>query len=418
MIAQLRKIPGATESNRKNRRSHDMRMPRALSRRSFVAQATGACGALALGDARIPASSAPGTPRPFRLWAIGDAHVGTDLARKRESLADAIRQSEHGGKDGGPPFEWDTAINVGDFSGSQEPPEDDEGREVARQYSVATRHRREDFYDLAGNHDASGQGQPTQWWFRKWIDPLGENPDTSGVDSDRRRYPVKGTWERYEFRVGNILFLMMSDRNDLPPPVGRGARGGYPAGAVTVETFEWWKERVASNREAIIVSAHHHMLRETTVGSGDSEGGTLNPDGTYTSRYHGHQKDGGSPEGASYLYYLDNKPKALAFERHLETHPGAIDLWFGGHTHTNPDDRFNGRGHIERKWGATFINCCALTRFHVARNSRPMSRLLTFTEGSDEVRVQCYLHTSTHAPQGWYAKAERVIKIGKPFRWS
>ena len=69
-----------------------------------------------------------------------------------------------------------------------------------------------------------------------------------------------------------------------------------------------------------------------------------------------------------------------------------------------------------QKWGATFINCCALTRFHGAERSRPMSRLLTFTEDSAEVRVQCYLHTNTHAPQGWYAKAERVIKLGKPFR--
>ena len=29
-----------------------------------------------------------------------------------------------------------------------------------------------------------------------------------------------------------------------------------------------------------------------------------------------------------------------------------------------------------------------------------MSRLLTFEDGSDEVRVQCYLHTSQYAPQG------------------
>ena len=49
--------------------------------------------------------------------------------------------------------------------------------------------------------------------------------------------------------------------------------------------------------------------------------------------------------------------------------------------------------------------------------SRPMSRLLTFTEGSAEVRVQCYLHTSQHAPQGWYPKTERTIKLGKPFRF-
>ncbi|MDZ4288421.1 MAG: metallophosphoesterase, partial [Prosthecobacter sp.] len=354
-----------------------------LTRRRFISAATGA--AAAWGHA-----AGAETPRTFKLWAIGDSHVGTDIKKKRESLADAIRQSEQGGKDGAPPFEWDVAINVGDFSGDQEPPKDPEGEEVVRQYSVATKHRREDFYDLAGNHDASGQGEETQWWFRKWIDPTGENTQFSGVDPKRRRYPVEGTWERYNFRIGNLVFLVMSDRNDLKPPIGRGERGGYPAGAVTGETFEWWRKNVEANKEAIVISAHHHMLRETTVGSGDFEGVTPNPDGTFTSRYHGHQK-GADPQGASYLYYVDDKPKAMAFERYLEAHPGAIDLWFGGHTHTNPDDNFNGRTHIEQKWGANFINCCALTRFHVASRSRPMSRLLTFTEGSDEVRVQCYL---------------------------
>jgi hypothetical protein len=44
-----------------------------------------------------------------------------------------------------------------------------------------------------------------------------------------------------------------------------------------------------------------------------------------------------------------------------------------------------------------------------------MSRLLTFTDKSDEVRVQCYLHTSQHAPQGWYPKVERTLRLTKPF---
>lgn len=45
-----------------------------------------------------------------------------------------------------------------------------------------------------------------------------------------------------------------------------------------------------------------------------------------------------------------------------------------------------------------------------------MSRRFTFTEGSNEVLVECYLHTSDHAPQGWYAVAERTLPLGKPFR--
>ena len=44
-----------------------------------------------------------------------------------------------------------------------------------------------------------------------------------------------------------------------------------------------------------------------------------------------------------------------------------------------------------------------------------MSRVLTFTEGSDRLRIRCYLHTSQHAPQGWYAPAERTLSLRQPF---
>jgi len=354
----------------------------------------------------------------FRLWAMGCSHVGTDLQHERESLADAIRQSEQGGGEGGPPFEWDIALHLGDLSGSQTGPADAEGREVVRQFSVATRHRREDFYNLLGNHDASGPGEPSQWWFKKWIDPIGEKTRFSGVDAARRRYRVEGTWERYSFRVGNLLFLMMGDRNDGGPPVGRGPRGGYPAGAVSGETFSWWRKAVEDNPDAIIVSAHHHMLKETTVASGPWEGFVKDEQGHWKGYYHGYFPDGG-PEGASYLYFVDGKPDAQAFEGYLAEHPGAIDIWLGGHTHTHPDDTSGGRSHIESKWEVSFVNVAALTRYHANKNHAypPMSRLLTFVEGSSEVRVQCYLHTSHYAPQGWYQPAERLIQLCKAFRF-
>lgn len=382
--------------------------PSKASRRAFLKQSGLAMAALAVPPRGVAADNP--SPKGFRLWASGDCHVGTDLKRGRESLADAIRQSEKDGTG----FQWDLAIHVGDFSGNQGSPKDDEGKEVVRQFAALRKHRREQFYCIAGNHDATLQDEPTQWWFRKWIDPLGENTKHSGVDPRRRPYPVTGTWERYSFRAGNLLFLMMSDRNDTGPPVGRGSKGGYPAGAVTGNTFDWWRDMVEKNRDAIIISAHHHMLRETTVGSGPWEGFTKGEDGRWRSDYHGYFPDGG-PEGASYLYFVDNKPNAQAFERYLAAHPGAIDLWLGGHTHAKPDTRMNGRSHIEQKWKVTFVNVAALARYH-AKHSMPMSRLLTFTEGSRSVKIQCYLHTPEFAPQGWYAKAERTIELSKPFR--
>ncbi|MCP4639127.1 MAG: hypothetical protein GY851_01770 [bacterium] len=342
------------------------------------------------------------------------SHVHTDLRKGRESLADAIRQSESGGSEGGPSFAWDIAVHLGDLSGSQPPPTDAEGPEVVRQFSAGKTHGRERFYNIAGNHDASGPDEPCQWWYRKWVDPVGRSTEFSTVDARDRPYAIEGTWERYSFRVGNILFLMMSDRNDGGPPVGRGERGGYPAGAVTSETFEWWKGMVESNQDCIIISTHHHMLKETTVASGPWEGFTKKVDGSWKSLYHGYYPKGG-PEGASYLYFLDDTPDAQAFEQYLANHPGAIDLWLGAHTHSTPDDRTGGRSHIETKWGVHFVNVAALTQYHVSSTTVPMSRLLEFDKGSDAVKVGCYLHTSQHAPQGWYPPAERRLTLRHAF---
>jgi Calcineurin-like phosphoesterase len=284
----------------------------------------------------------------FNLWVISDSHVGTDKAASEgilhglvgfkpppiypESLTEALRQSENGGAFGGPPIPWEIALNLGDYAGFWDAPEDEQGREVIRQYAVLKQHRREQIYNIAGNHDASPFGAPSSegrqanWWFRKWADPLGEHTETSGVDPAKRPYPIDGTWERYTFKAGNIRFLMMSDRNDLPYPVGRRSTGGAsPAGAVTPETFAWWKAQVEASSDEIIVTCHHHMLRETTVGSGDYEGVSRNADGTYRSgKYHGPD---GAPEGASYLYFLGDQPKAQVFENYLAAHPGAVDLW-------------------------------------------------------------------------------------------
>lgn len=346
----------------------------------------------------------------FHLWTFGDAHVGSDLKKGRESLADALRQSESGEH----AFEWDIALNVGDLSGGQWIPEDDEGREVVRQFGALRDHPREAIYDICGNHDRNGSWEPEAEWFQKWVDPMGVNTRFSGVDAERRPYPVKGTWERYSFRVGNLLFLMMSDRNDPSRPYGRGLMGGNPGGVVTRETFEWWKHEIESNPDAIVISAHHYVLKETTVASGEWEGFRKDEEGRWKTHYHGY-KQTGSPRGASFLYLVGGEEDSGAFEGYLAKHPGACALWLGGHTHTHPDDRHGGRSHLETRWGTHFLNTAALTATH-GHTSLPMSRLLTFEEGSREVRVQCHLHTSAHAPQGWYPPAERTLLLPRPFQ--
>jgi len=356
----------------------------------------------------------PPTTDTLNLWTFSDAHVGTDKRNNRESLIEAIRQSEFGGDQGGPPFDWEIALDMGDMSGGQAVPEDEEGEEIVRQFGAALKkHEREQIYNVCGNHDRSGLDEPKNWWWRKWLDPAGETPEYSQVDSKNRPHAVEGTWERYSFQLGNMLFLMMSDINEPTQTVGRGTLGGNPSGVVTGETFEWWKRKVEANQDKIIVSAHHYVLKETTVASGEWEGMRRGPDGKWRSHYHGY-KERGTPKGASYLYWVAGKQDAQAFERYLEANPGAIDIWLGGHTHTHPDDTYGGKSHIEKKWGVWFVNVSALARYHARLTTLPMSRVWTITD--DEALVRCYLHTSQHAPQGWYDKAERRLKLAKSFR--
>jgi hypothetical protein len=307
-----------------------------------------------------------------------------------------IRQSEGFIKDA-PAFEWDIMIDAGDLSAHQTPPGDPDGQELIRQYRALKKHRREQVYNVPGNHDAPYYDHQPGSWFRKWGDPLGANTEFSGVDPSRRPFPVEGTWERYRFQAGNILFLMLADRNDAPTPVGRGHSqgansGGYPAGAVTRETFDWWKQQVLDNQDKIIV----------TIGA----------------------------EGSSYLYYIieNDDPDDFRYTKdahvfedfldgfHKEQGRGAIDLWIAGHTHVkSPEDDWGGKTISERRWGVGFLQVAALTRHH--GGSHPLSRLLSFTDASDDVKVDVYLHESSYEdnPVGWYTPASKTFPLRHKF---
>jgi hypothetical protein len=222
---------------------------------------------------------------------------------------------------------------------------------------------------------------------------------------------------------------MMSDIFEPTQTLGREILGGNPGGVVSQETFTWWRDTVESNPDSIILSVHHYMLKDTTVASGPWEGMRRDEGGNWKPKYHGYHRDG-TPQGASYLYYVGSVPDAGAFEAYLGDHPRRVSLWIGGHTHAHPDDTHGGKSHIESKWGTGFINASCLTRHHGVQESGnpgeassaprgvghcvPQSRLLTFAEGSAEVRVQCYVHSGEFLPKGWHATAERTLGLGKP----
>ncbi|MCA8943655.1 MAG: LamG domain-containing protein [Planctomycetes bacterium] len=358
--------------------------------------------------------------RRFVVWATSCSHTTTDSKLAYSSIAGPLAQSE--GRDpNAPAFDWDIWVDAGDFSGTNRPPGETEGHELTFQYQTMTEHRREQVYQVQGNHDAPYYDHGPGSWFREWCDPFGENTAVSGVDASRRPFPIEGTWERYRFVAGNILFLMLSDRNDAPFPVGRGdsktgLMGGFPAGAVTRETFEWWRRQVLDNQDKIIVTVHHHVLRDTTTGSGVDDGWVYHP-------------AKGSSRGSSTLYYIieNDDPEsfeytadALAFESFLDEFErehgrGAIDLWIGGHTHVRgPDDDTSGRSISERRWGVQFLQVAALTQFH--GGSCPLSRVLEFRGGSSTLRARVYLHEPwrTH-PAGFYEPSTVDIELRHEF---
>lgn len=373
-----------------------------------------------------PVLAQPAQESTFRVWAAGDSHVPSDIRHRRESLAKAIRQSEGRAEDA-PGFDWDIMIDVGDLSASQFPPTDEDGEILVKQYRTLKKHRREDVYNVPGNHDGVYYDQDPGSWFRKWADPFGENTEFSEVDASRRPYRIEGNWERYKFQAGNVLFLMLSDRNSAPAPVGRGhssqkLKGGFPAGAVTRETFNWWKQQVEENQDKILITACHHVLRDTTTRSGYGGG----------RGFHG---PSGGVEGSGYLYFtIENEDpdnfkytvsepgspgpfEVFLDEFHKKHGRPAIDLWIGGHSHSmEPMQIYEGKSLIEQRWGVTFLQASGLTKHH--GGGAPMSRLLTFSPGADLLQIELYLHepyTPESHPVGWYEKAAKQVKLRHPF---
>lgn len=396
----------------------------------------------------------------FNIWVGSDPHVTVDTVHGVEPMRLAFRQSEgfwsflpkYEVKAGGipPAFDWDIMLLAGDLTSSQFPPRDGEGIIFVDQFKALNHHRREDVFTLAGNHDGGYYDNGIGTWFQKWADPMGENSEFSGVNMEERRFRPEGTWERYKIEAGNVVVLMLSDQNSAPNPVGRGNSadhlpGGFPAGAVTRETFNWWKEQVLANQDKIIITAHHHVLRNTTTISTPFGGEGI------------HANNTGDFEGASFLFYTieNSDPDNFQYSTSTEESPGpferfleefqqehgraAIDVWVGAHSHAMATDSVDGRGLVAEKWGVTFMQVSALTHYHSGRT--PMSWLLSFSDKGDKMEIGNYIHRApyyNHIPKeimlskgvnpvgktapeggldknGWYGPNARTVKLRNRF---
>ena len=92
------------------------------------------------------------------------------------------------------------------------------------------------------------------------------------MKKENRPFPIDGNWERYSFVAGNILFLMLGDRNDGGPPKGRSEMAAGRRARLPRRRSSGGNSKVEANRDKIIVTCAHHVLRDTTVASGRWEG--------------------------------------------------------------------------------------------------------------------------------------------------
>ncbi len=74
---------------------------------------------------------------------------------------------------------------------------------------------------------------------------------------------------------------------------------------------------VEANPNKITASAHHHLVQNKSVATGELEDVRPNAEGKWIAHRHGY-KDLGTPKGASYRYWVHSWPDAQVLERYLE----------------------------------------------------------------------------------------------------
>jgi hypothetical protein len=381
----------------------------------------------------------------FNAWLSTCPHL-IGPSGNTNMLTLAVNQSR-GLVDGAPGFSWDAMIDVGDWTASQHPPGHEEGKSLASYLNMTFESDRGRFFTVSGNHDGDAKGWGPGQFTQEYVNPLGESAysSSSGFTAAQRPdspdfrqlldYP--GTrWDRYLIRSGNVIWIMLGDRNEFDTlaesrgdisgnyQAGRGSaarmpRGGYPSGSVTRDTFDWWKGVVEDPRFAndILITTHHLLPRNTTITTDDGEpgnyhgpSGSIGPNGEIGGQLYWIREY--NDAGVEVRQYAQTRP----FSDYLRDHPGAISVWIGGHSHVgSPEEVINGRGIYARKYDVTFLSVGALTKTHAGRHNQ-MTRLLSFEEGSDEAIVHVYIHQSTDGhPVGWYGPSSKRVPLGKAF---
>ena len=192
------------------------------------------------------------------------------------------------------------------------------------------------WFEIAGNHDV--RSGPV---FHQYI----KKPDHYGV------------------RVGNVLFLLLSDESTASKT------------DISDMAFQWWREAVRNNQQDIIITVTHAQLRHS---------------GLFAS-------------------FVPSRRIAdsVRFEKVLRQEKVAI--WASGHSHL-PQGMW-GTISIEPELGGTcFVNVSAIREDSFMDSQ---SRFFFFEDGSDVVWIRSRNHTKGRFDIG----LDVPLKLDRPFSW-
>lgn len=353
--------------------------------------------------------------RQFVIGVTGCDHRGTDIVHGHDPLKRAVRDLENIGAD--------IIIHGGDHT-RKGLPRDSDGPSFYNSIRSGLKGGLiERIYPKPGNHErTAAAGFASLDYFRKWFDPLGEFPETSGVRNYLRPLKIQpgGRADLYRMQLGNVNLMQLGDVNRPETPLRSDATGD-PGGVVLPETYERWKQEVndAHDRDDLTFVFSHYGLKDTVTGTGEYEGGKL-VNGVYQGIYHAAGKDNG--QTSSYLAYVGEQ-KGRPFIEWMEQNPGKCHLWMNHHNHIYSGLKIGNKGHFAFKEGCHFVNGGFVSKFHGGPGvyANPKSRLIVLEDGSDEIRVRAYMHEAASAPglmtypKGF--RPDKILKLPRPVRF-
>lgn len=349
----------------------------------------------------------------FGIWAFSDQHVSADTGR----LQQAVQQIDN--------ETWDIALNLGDAF-KADAAGDTEGQQWVSELDNFTNHNISSVYSIMGNHDANDESDPVgpNYYFQKYVDPAGNNPTTSKIVNAYRPYAINALgnddYASFYLKIGNMLIIMLGDRNEGPPPMGEDGLGTGSAnfrasGGLTLAEWNAFTSLVENNTDKIIIVCSHQGIRDTTIGTGNDEFfpafyRMADPYSAYPDRF----GDITEAKKAGYIAYIENTLYEDTINTWITQNGQYIDLWMTGHYHRKINDSWAGRTRFANAFGTNFLNIASVNS--ILHNYywgllESKSNLIEIKGSTMTIRTYIHYDQNGIIPQGFYNEETITLQL-------